>query len=59
MIETYLLMAEVWSKSEAKPSSHDIATLSEARRLFWTDTRLTTAIDRLCAQWGRAALTPP
>jgi hypothetical protein len=52
MIETYLLMAEVWSKSDVKPSPRDFATLSEARKLFWTDSRLTKAVDRLCAQWG-------
>ena len=54
MVETYLLMAEVWSKSDTKPSPRDFATLSEAEKLFWTDARLTTAIDNICAQWKAA-----
>jgi hypothetical protein len=59
MLETYHLIAEVWSQSAERPSLRDLAVLDDGVKSFWTDATLAAADTKLREQWAYRAEARP
>jgi hypothetical protein len=52
MVETYRLIAKVWSHSAIKPTKEHLAVLDEGMMFFWSDKGLADDVNALRSQWG-------
>jgi hypothetical protein len=52
MVETYRLIAKVWSQSAIKPTKEHLAVLDEGLMFFWSDKGLADDVNALRSQWG-------